>query len=338
MATLAASQARAAELNLLARKQRSLWVDALYRLRRNRASMAGLFIIVLFALLAIFADVRIDALHFRVHLAPYDPTCQFYVGSEPGCGIDGAKTGPVLRDPFWGKDIDPRFPLGTDQVGRDMLSRLIHSARISLVVGFIPVIFYLVVGGSIGLAAGYFGGWVDNLLMRFTDIVYAFPDLLLLIIIMATIRNTWLGDIMGGLLLIFLALAVVNWVGLARLVRGQVLSLREKEFIEAARCIGAGPVRIMLRHLMPNSLAPVIVSVAFAVPVAIFAEAGLSFLGIGIKPPTPSWGVMINEGFAVFAGTPSMVLLPAACIATVMLSFTFLGDGLRDALDPRMKL
>src|SRR2546428_6316672 len=125
---------------------------------------------------------------------------------------------------------------------------------------------------------------------------------------------------------------------MARLVRGQVLSLREKEFVEAARAIGVGPARIMLRHLLPNSLAPVIVSIAFSVPLAIFAEAALSFFGIGIRPPTPSWGVMINEGFAVFAGTPTMVLLPATCIAIIMLSFTFLGDGLRDALDPRMKI
>jgi oligopeptide transport system permease protein len=174
--------------------------------------------------------------------------------------------------------------------------------------------------------------------MRFTDIVYAFPDILLLIIIMATLRNTWLGDIMSGLFLIFIALAIVNWVGYARLVRGQVLSLREKEFVEAARTVGASPVRIMIKHLLPNSLAPIIVNMAFSVPLAIFGEAALSFIGIGIKPPTPSWGVMLNEGWAEFTGTPTMVLFPAACIAIVMLSFTFIGDGLRDALDPRMKI
>ncbi len=324
MATITASQQRAADLNILARKQRSLWLDAFDRLRRNKAAMTGLFVIIGFAVLAATAQWLPQAASGPFH----DPINYFYDN----------KSGPILKDPFWGQDYDPRFLLGTDQIGRDILSRLIWSARISMVVGFIPVIGYFFLGGTVGLVAGYNGGWIDNLLMRITDIVYAFPDLLLLIIIMATIRNTWVGDIMGGLFLIFVAIALVNWVGTARLVRGQVLSLREKEFVEAARCIGAGPVRIMVRHLLPNSLAPVIVALAFAVPGAIFAEAGLSFLGIGIKPPTPSWGVMVNEGFSVFAGTPSMVLLPALCIAVIMLSFTFFGDGLRDALDPRMKL
>lgn len=324
MATVTASQRRASQLNVLTRKQRSLWLDAFDRLRRNKAAMAGLFVILFFAVIAVVAPLLPQTAAGPFH----DPINYFYDG----------QSGPPLKDPVWTSNGDQRFLLGTDQIGRDIFSRLIWSARISMVVGFIPVFIYFFIGGAIGLAAGYFGGRVDNILMRITDIVYAFPDLLLLIIIMATIRDTWLGDIMGGLLLIFLALAVVNWVGMARLVRGQVLSLREKEFIEAARCIGAGPIRIMSRHLLPNSLAPVIVAMAFSVPAAIFAEAGLSFLGIGIKPPTPSWGVMISEGFAVFAGTPTMVLLPAICIAIVMLAFTFLGDGLRDALDPRMKI
>jgi oligopeptide transport system permease protein len=174
--------------------------------------------------------------------------------------------------------------------------------------------------------------------MRFTDVIYAFPDLLFVIIIMATLRNTWLGEIAGGLVLIFVALAVVSWVGLARLVRGQVLSLKEKEFIEAARATGVPTKRIMVRHLFPNALAPVIVSAAFAIPGAMLAESVLSFIGIGIRPPTPTWGVMINEGFVVFSQSPWPVLLPAICISIVMLAFTFVGDGLRDALDPRMKI
>lgn len=328
MATAAASQERAVELNVLARKQRSLWGDALERLFRNKMAVVGLVIVGLFMLLALFAPV----------IAPYDPVCYFYSGARSACGEQGAVAGPTLRDPAWGRQPDPRFLFGTDQVGRDILSRLIHGARISMVVGFVPISVILLVGGTIGLIAGYFGGWVDNLLMRIVDVIYAFPDLLFLIIIMATLRHTDYGRLMGGLPLIFLAIAVVNWVGMARLVRGQVLSLREKEFVEAARTIGASPARIMLKHLMPNSLAPVIVAIAFAVPGAIFAEAALSFLGIGVIPPTPSFGVMINEGFAAFFGSPWMVMLPALCIALVMLSYTFVGDGLRDALDPRMKL
>jgi len=174
--------------------------------------------------------------------------------------------------------------------------------------------------------------------MRFTDIIYAFPDLLFVIIIVATLRGTELGTAMDGLLLIFVALAIVNWVGLARLIRGQVLSLKHREFIEAARAIGATPVRIMIRHLFPNVLAPVIVSLAFAIPGAMLTEATLSFLGIGVRPPTPTWGAMINEGFIVFQATPWPVLLPAFCISIILLAFTFVGDGLRDALDPRMKI
>jgi oligopeptide transport system permease protein len=314
--TTSAAQQRSIEANLLARKQRSLWQDAWWRLRRNKAAMLGIGIIALTAVCAIFAPI----------IAPYDPTLQ--------------DTKANNMDPFWVSSIyhNSKYLLGSDELGRDILSRLIWSTRISLIVGLVPTAIVFSIGVSLGLIAGYIGGWIDNLLMRFTDIIYAFPDLLFVIIIMATLRSTWLGDIMGGLVLIFVALAVVNWVGLARLVRGQVLSLKEKEFIEAARATGVPTKRILFRHLFPNALAPVIVSLAFAIPGAMLAESVLSFLGIGIRPPTATWGVMINEGFAVFSQSPWPVLLPAVCISVVMLAFTFLGDGLRDALDPRMKI
>ena len=313
---------RAIEMNVLVRAQRSLWRDALHRLLRNRAAMAGLVIIALAALVAIFAPL----------IAPHDPTDPFTAGG---------KQAPTLADPIWGdpKYVDARYPLGTDQIGRDILSRLIWGARISMIVGAVPVTLIFVIGVTVGMLAGYYGGWVDQLLMRVTDVIYAFPDLLFLLIIMATLRNhDVVGNLMGGLLLMFVAIALVNWVGMARLMRGQVLSLKEKEFVEAARAIGAPARRIMLRHLLPNALAPAIVAVAFGVPGAMLAEATLSFLGIGVKPPTATWGVMINEGFQVFSTSPWPVMLPATCVAVVMLSFTFLGDGLRDALDPRMKL
>ena len=314
--TTSAAQQRAIDANVLTRKQRSLWQDAWWRLRRNKAAMFGIGIIALTAVLAIFAPI----------IAPYDPTLQ--------------DTKANNMDPFWVSSIyhNSKYLLGSDELGRDILSRLIWSTRISLIVGLVPTAIVFTIGVSLGLVAGYVGGWLDNLLMRFTDIIYAFPDLLFVIIIMATLRSTWLGDIMGGLVLIFVALAVVNWVGLARLVRGQVLSLKEKEFIEAARATGVPTKRILFRHLFPNALAPVIVSLAFAIPGAMLAESVLSFLGIGIRPPTATWGVMINEGFAVFSQSPWPVLLPAVCISVVMLAFTFLGDGLRDALDPRMKI
>lgn len=316
MATIAARPQTAAELNVLHRKQRSLWLDAWHRLTRNKMAMAGLVVVILAMLLAAFAP----------WIAPKDPIAQ--------------ASGKALADPFWGDPqyTNPEYPLGSDTLGRDILSRLIWSARVSMLVGFVPVTIIFLMGVTIGMYAAFYGGWIDNLLMRLTDVMYAFPDLLFLIIIFATLRDSAIGDLMGGLVLMFIGIAIVNWVGMARLVRGQVLSLKEKEFIEAARATGARPGRIMLRHLFPNALAPVIVSLAFAIPSAMLAEATLSFLGFGIKPPTPTWGVMILEGFVHVSSTPWPVLLPAFCIAIVMLAFTALGDGLRDALDPRMKL
>ncbi len=301
---------------ILFRAQRSLWLDAWYRLSRNFAAMAGLGVIVLVCLVALLAPV----------VAPYGPIKQ--------------DTPNQLSEPFFGNPayVNTKYLLGTDALGRDTLSRLIWAARISVVIGFVPTALVFFIGITIGMLAGYYGGAVDQILMRITDIVYGFPDLLFLIIVMAALRGTGFGELLGGLILMFVAIAVIAWIGVARLTRGQVLSLKEKEFIEAARAIGARPARIMLRHLFPNVLAPLIVAAAFSIPGYILFEAGLSFLGIGIRPPTPTWGVMISEGFVVFSATPWPVLLPSICISIVMLSFTFLGDGLRDALDPRMKL
>jgi oligopeptide transport system permease protein len=320
MATVSApvtAQQRAAELNVLERKQRSLWLDAWLRMRRNKAAMGGLLVVILACLAAATAQ----------WIAPYSPFEQNTVNQ--------------LRVPFWDGNQqfrDPSHPLGTDQLGRDILSRLLYSARVSIVIGFVPAALVFIIGVSVGMVAGYFGGRIDNLLMRLADAIYAFPDLLFLIIIMTSLRNTAVGQFVGGIVLMFVAIAILNWIGAARLTRGQVLSLKEREFVEAARAIGASPARIMLRHLFPNSLPPLIVQIAFAIPTYILYEAGLSFFGVGIRPPIPTWGSMLNEGFLVFSTTPWPVLLPAFCISIVMLSFTFVGDGLRDALDPRMKI
>ncbi len=316
MATASTTQERAAELNVVARKQRSLWQDAAYRLFRNKAAVVGLIVVAAAFLIAIFAPV----------LAPYNP---IEIPAKPASQMEPLWTGS--------KYTDPRYLLGTDFLGRDILSRLIYASRVSMVVGFIPTAIVFGLGVTVGLFAGFFGGWTDQLLMRFTDIIYAFPDFLFLIIIVASFRTSAFGKIMDGLLLIFVAIAIVGWVGVARLTRGQVLSLKEREFVEAARSIGATPVRLMWKHLLPNALAPLIVTAAFAVPGAILGEATLSFLGVGIIPPTPSWGGMINEAFPAFGASPWTVLMPAICISIVMLAFTFVGDGLRDALDPRMK-
>ena len=316
MATASTTQERAAELNVLARKQSSLWGDALYRLMRNRAAVGGLIVIAAAFLVAIFAPA----------LAPYDPIA---IPLNPSTQMEPVWTGS--------KYVDSRYLLGTDFLGRDIISRLIYASRISMVVGFIPTFIVFALGVTVGMSAGFFGGWLDQLLMRFTDIIYAFPDFLFLLIIVASFRNSPFGKVMDGLMLIFVAIAIVGWVGVARLTRGQVLALKEREFVEAARSVGASSGRIMSKHLLPNALAPLIVTAAFAVPSAILGEATLSFLGVGIIPPTPSWGQMINEGFPLFSSNPWAVLMPGICISVVMLAFTFVGDGLRDALDPRMK-
>jgi len=310
-----------------ARKPVSLWSDAWSRLLRNRASMLGLGIIGFFALVAIFAPV----------IAPHN-ALQYY----PGNSFRAPAWVSLPNDPA--RSGDPRFILGTDAIGRDVFSRLVYGTRTSLIAGFVPMLIIITVGTFIGMIAGFAGGRVDNLLMRFTDVVYAFPDLLFIIIMMTALRDTPVGGLLNGLVLLFFSLSIVNWVTVARLVRGQVLSLKEKEFIEAARMIGATNAQIMWRHLLPNSLAPIIVAAAFAVPQAILAEAVLGYLGLGMRPPTDpasifptSWGSMLLEGRDAINAQVWLLLSPAACIATIMLAFTFLGDGLRDALDPMMK-
>ena len=219
--------------------------------------------------------------------------------------------------------------MGTDNLGRDWFSRLIYGARVSITVGFFAQAVILTIGAAVGSVSGYFGGWVDNLLMRFTDLMYAFPDLLFIILLRSVFG--------GNLFMLFLIIGLVSWVDVARLVRGQILSLKEREFVEAGRALGATSRELMWRHLFPNTLSPVIIVAAFGIPRAIFTEAALSFIGIGVDPRTPSWGAMIYEGYGGIFAVPSLVLFPAVTIAVVMLSFTFVGDGLRDALDPRSR-
>jgi oligopeptide transport system permease protein len=311
------------------RKERSLWSDAWRRLRRNRAAVLGMIVIAIFAILAIFAGVIAK-----------DPTLNIVPGNgyRPPFWVDGPGEGVRQNGSL-------EYPLGSDKQGRDLLSRLVYGARVSLVVGVIPTTIIVIVGLIIGLTAGYAGGRTDNLLMRFTDVIYAFPDLLFLIIVMSAFREAWIGRFLGGMLLMFFALSIISWTGMARLIRGQVLSVKEKEFIESARAIGSSRFRIMTRHLLPNILAPIIVSITFGIPGAILAEAALGFLGVGLRPQTPgtpspfptSWGILIQEGYAGLNSSPWILLWSALAIGLITMSFAFLGDGLRDALDPRQK-
>jgi oligopeptide transport system permease protein len=290
------------------------WTQALRRLRKNQAALVSLVIIGLLYLVAIFAPL----------IARYDPNVVHFDA--------------ILAPPAWQAAGNWAYPLGTDNLGRDELSRLIYGSRISMTIGLIPVVFYLVIGGTVGLAAGYAGGFFDTLLMRVVDVFYALPDLLVIITLVTLLRETFMGNLLSGMLILLAALAIFNWVGTARLIRGQVLAYKELQFVEAARALGENPTNIVIRHIIPHVLAPVIVQMTFTIPGAILAEAALSFIGIGIRPPTASWGNMIQDGFGALYTQPALALAPAAAIAIVTLSFTFFGDGLRDALDPKMRI
>ena len=279
------------------RPPRSLFRSALERLLDNRVALAGLVVIGLVALAAALAAV----------ITAYDPAKQDY--------------NVILEGP------SRHHLLGTDGLGRDTTARLIYGARTSLSVGVFTQLIVITVGVPIGLVAGYVGGKTDNLLMRLVDIVFAFPDLLLVILLRAIFG--------GSIYMVFLAIGLVNWTVMSRLVRGQVLSLKEQDFVLAARVTGASTKGILFGHLLPNAIGPMLVLVTFGVPRAIFTEAALSYIGIGVTPPTPSWGTMVQDGYSVIFAQPYPVLFPATAIGVLMMAFTFLGDGLRDALDPR---
>ena len=273
--------------------------DIVTAYRRNRLAMAGAAIVIALVLMAVLAPV----------LSPYDP----YL-----IDLDVMTQAPSRA--HW---------LGTDQFGRDLLTRILYGTRISLVIGIVPTLLSMSIGTTLGLAGGYYGGKVDMVIMRLCDIVLAFPSLLLAMAIMYTLGAT--------LLNIFIALAAVGWAGTARVVRSQVLSLREKEFVEAARAVGVRSRVIMARHILPNCLPALIVLFTLGIPGAILSEASLSFLGVGAQPPTPSWGLIITSGKEFLFSAPWIAISPGVFILVTVLAFNFMGDGLRDALDPYMK-
>jgi oligopeptide transport system permease protein len=291
-----------------------LWRDAFGRLRKNKLAMVGFVLVALLIVIAIIGPF----------IAPY-PYQQQDLKAVVANGNKALPPG------------SPAHILGTDILGRDLLSRLLDGARISMTVALVVQVVVLGIGVPIGALAGWFGGRIDNLLMRFTDVVYAFPDLLFIILLSVAFRETVFGKALDGLLLVFVAIGLTIWVTVARLVRGQMLALKETEFVEAARAIGVPDRKIITRHLLPNGMGPVIVAITLGIPAAILAESTLAFLGIGVQAPRASWGSLIVEGYRTIRVYPHLLLFPAIAIAVSLISFTFLGDGLRDALDPKLK-
>ena len=273
--------------------------DLVTAYRRNRLAMAGAAVVLVLFLMAILAP----------WLTPYDP---YAIDLEI-----------MTEAPSWA------HWLGTDQFGRDLLTRNLYGTRISLVIGIVPTLLSMAIGTTLGLAGGFYGGKVDMVIMRLCDIVLAFPSLLLAMVVMYTLGAT--------LVNIFIALAAVGWAGTARVVRSQVLSLKEKEFVEAARAVGVKNRVIMVRHILPNCLPALIVLFTLGIPGAILSEASLSFLGVGAQPPTPSWGLIVTSGKEFLFSAPWVAIAPGLFILVTVLAFNFMGDGFRDALDPYMK-
>jgi oligopeptide transport system permease protein len=283
----------------LAREQTSLWADAWRRLRRNRLALASTIFLVLLTLVAIVAQFWTPYSYYAEGLAPIyqGPTAQHL--------------------------------LGVDDLGRDILSRIMLGAQVSLKVGLGTQVIVIAVGVVVGLIAGFYRGFLDTTVSTVINIFYGIPDLLVALILVLLLGR--------GLGIIIFAIAVTRWMDMARLVRGQSLALREREFVEAARAGGAKANKIIFRHILPNALGPIIVQATFGVPMAILFEAFLSFLGLGVPPPTPSWGAMAADGFHAIRISPHIVLAPAIALSLTLMAFNFLGDGLRDALDPRQK-
>ena len=270
--------------------------------RQNRLAVFSAFVIIVIILLAILAPV----------IAPY---------GEAEQDLLARLQGPSSAHWF-----------GTDELGRDVLSRILYGSRVSLIIGIFPSIISLFIGIIMGLTSGYFGGWVDYVIMRLADIMLSFPSLLLTMVIMYT-----LGRFGSSIVCIFIALSLVGWASVARVVRSHTISLKESEYVEAAHSIGVSNFKIMMRHILPNCIPSLIVLYTMSVPSSILSESTLSFLGIGVQPPAASWGLMVNQSKQFLFTQPWLALAPSLAIMLVVLAFNFLGDGLRDVLDPYLQ-
>ncbi len=283
---------------------------ALRRLRRDRGAMLGAGLVLLIALAALFAPL----------LAPHDPTEQFRDGLTP----DGQ---PVAGSLWTGNGT--RFPLGTDANGRDLLSRILYGARVSLIVGVLANTLAVTLGTFIGSVAGFFGNPLETLLMRFTDVMMAFPTLLLAMALVAILKPS--------LWIIIVVIGAVYWTWIARVIYGQVLALRGRDFVTATRALGASRLFILVRHILPQLVPTIIVWGTLGIATNVMLEASLSYLGIGVQPPTPSWGGMIQQGQSYYRTAPWLVIFPGFAIMLTVFAFNLLGDGLRDALDPTQR-
>jgi len=278
----------------------SLWRDAWRRLLRNRMAVASALVLVVIGLLTLLAPIL------------------------PGLAD------PNLQDLVLGASgPTPHHPFGTDLLGRDLFARVLYGGRVSILVGLVATAVSFLVGITYGAVAGYFGGRLDDFMMRFVDVLYSLPYMFLVILLMVYFsRSLWM---------LFAALGLVQWLTMARIVRGQVLTLKAQEFVEAARAVGAGSAHVIFKHLIPNALGPIIVYATLTVPAVMLQEAFLSFLGLGVQPPSASWGTLVNEGAGVMAFFPWMVVFPGMALALTLFCLNFLGDGLRDALDPHLR-
>jgi len=291
------------------KESKSLWNDAYKRLKQNYASMISFYFIFIVCIIGIFAE----------NIAPYSFETQDMQN--------------ILNPPSWSNW------LGTDSLGRDLMSRIIYGSRMSMAVGIFTAAISLVLGSIYGAVAGWVGGRLDAVMMRVIDVLYALPTLVLLILVkvifdsVEIFENAELKALTG----VVLALSVVGWMTLARVVRGQVLQLREMTYVEAAFALGASPFSIVFRHIMPNAVGPIIVLLTFQIPSNILFESFLSFIGLGLQPPYSSWGVLANDGWQSLRSFPHLMIAPGVALFLTMLAFNFFGDGLRDALDPKMK-
>jgi len=290
-------------------KGRSLWQDARRRLFRNKAAMASIIVLGLITVMAIFAPLLSPYAYDEVDYSQVQYAPPWWPGTNVLGHADGA---------HW---------FGTDPLGRDIFIRTLYGARVSLAVGLVATLVSLMIGVLYGAAAGYLGGRIDNIMMRFVDVLYSLPFIFFVIILMVMFERNFI--------LLFVAIGAVEWLTMARIVRGQTLSVKQKEFIEAARAGGVGTWGIIRRHIVPNVIGPVIVYVTLTIPAVILAESFLSFLGLGIREPLTSWGVLISEGANSLETAPWMLIFPAGFMAITLFCFNFIGDGLRDALDPK---